>query len=361
MSIDFIDTDRSSAADAGDGLRLGLPADRVSLPGDTSYDEQRMPWNVAIDQRPAAVAVPRTAAEVSAVVRAAADAGLRVAPAEHRPQRRSPGRPRARRRRRRPHLGDEPRDLRPDARHRARRGRHRLGAGRQRRGRARPGRPARLLPRRRHRRLQPRGRHRLVRPQARPGHQQPHRRRARDRRRHAGAGDRRGERGALLGAARWRRQLRRRHRPGVPQLPHRDGVRRDAAVGRRRTRSRCSASGAPGRPTAPDAISTSFRILRLPPMPDLPPFLQGRSVVVIDGAVLGSDDEGASMLRGPARAAPRARHVRPGAGRVAGAAAHGPRGPVAVRLRLGDARLAAGGRGGRLPRGRRPRRRRPRC
>ena len=51
-------------------------------------------------------------------------------------------------------------------------------------------------------------------------------------------------------------------------------------------------------PTAPDAISTSFRILRLPPMPDLPPFLQGRSVVVIDGAVLGSDDEGAAMLQG---------------------------------------------------------------
>src|SRR3954470_1125643 len=51
-------------------------------------------------------------------------------------------------------------------------------------------------------------------------------------------------------------------------------------------------------PTAPDAISTSFRILRLPPMPDLPPFLQGRSVVVIDGAVLGSDDEGAAMLAG---------------------------------------------------------------
>src|SRR4029079_6985715 len=36
-------------------------------------------------------------------------------------------------------------------------------------------------------------------------------------------------------------------------------------------------------PSAPDAISTSFRILRLPPMGDLPPFLRGRPGVVVAG------------------------------------------------------------------------------
>ncbi|PVG80965.1 FAD-linked oxidase [Nocardioides gansuensis] len=52
----------------------------VHLPGDEGYDAARTPWNLAVEQRPAAVAVPRTVAEVSSVVRAAADAGLRVAP-----------------------------------------------------------------------------------------------------------------------------------------------------------------------------------------------------------------------------------------------------------------------------------------
>lgn len=50
------------------------------LPGDAGYDAARMPWNVAVDQRPAAVVVPSTATEVAAAVRAAASAGLRVAP-----------------------------------------------------------------------------------------------------------------------------------------------------------------------------------------------------------------------------------------------------------------------------------------
>ena len=52
----------------------------VHLPGDPGYDAARMPWNVAVDQRPAAVALPRSADEVAAVVRAAAASGLRVAP-----------------------------------------------------------------------------------------------------------------------------------------------------------------------------------------------------------------------------------------------------------------------------------------
>ena len=58
----------------------GLIGGRVHLPGDPGYDAARLPWNVAVDQRPAAVALPRTAAEVATVVRVAAEAGLRVAP-----------------------------------------------------------------------------------------------------------------------------------------------------------------------------------------------------------------------------------------------------------------------------------------
>ena len=52
----------------------------VVLPGDPGYDAARIPWNVAVDQRPAAVATPRTVEEVVQVVRAAAANGLRVAP-----------------------------------------------------------------------------------------------------------------------------------------------------------------------------------------------------------------------------------------------------------------------------------------
>jgi FAD/FMN-containing dehydrogenase len=51
----------------------------VHLAGTPGYDEARMPWNVAVDQRPAAVAYPASAAEVAEVVRAAGALGLRVA------------------------------------------------------------------------------------------------------------------------------------------------------------------------------------------------------------------------------------------------------------------------------------------
>ncbi len=47
---------------------------------------------------------------------------------------------------------------------------------------------------------------------------------------------------------------------------------------------------------APDEVTTSFRILHMPPLPELPPFLRGRSVVVIDGAVLGSDEAAVEIL-----------------------------------------------------------------
>ena len=53
---------------------------QVYLPGDAGYDEARLPWSAAVDQRPAAVAYPRSATDVSEVVRAAAALGLRIAP-----------------------------------------------------------------------------------------------------------------------------------------------------------------------------------------------------------------------------------------------------------------------------------------
>jgi FAD/FMN-containing dehydrogenase len=51
-------------------------------------------------------------------------------------------------------------------------------------------------------------------------------------------------------------------------------------------------------PEAPDEITTSFRAMRLPPLPELPDFLRGRSVAIVDGAVLGSDERGAELLAG---------------------------------------------------------------
>jgi len=52
----------------------------LHVPGDTSYDEARRAWNLAVDQRPALVAQPRTVADVVAVVRFARENALRVAP-----------------------------------------------------------------------------------------------------------------------------------------------------------------------------------------------------------------------------------------------------------------------------------------
>ena len=69
----------SSTGSPAEALR-GLCGGRVHLPGDPAYDAVRVPWNVAVDQRPAAVAIPHDAAEVAEVVRAAAAAGLHVAP-----------------------------------------------------------------------------------------------------------------------------------------------------------------------------------------------------------------------------------------------------------------------------------------
>jgi FAD/FMN-containing dehydrogenase len=69
-------TQHRSAAQALRGLCDGA----VHLPGDPGFDAARMAWNLAVDQHPAAVAHPADARQTAQVVRAAAAAGLRVAP-----------------------------------------------------------------------------------------------------------------------------------------------------------------------------------------------------------------------------------------------------------------------------------------
>ena len=66
---------------AAPGLRdLGaLLQGEVVLPGDERWDAARQAWNLAVDQRPVAVAYPASAQDVTAVVRFAAEQGLRVA------------------------------------------------------------------------------------------------------------------------------------------------------------------------------------------------------------------------------------------------------------------------------------------
>jgi FAD/FMN-containing dehydrogenase len=52
---------------------------RVSAAGGDGYEEDRLPWNLIADQRPDAVVFPEDADDVQAIVRFARDAGLRIA------------------------------------------------------------------------------------------------------------------------------------------------------------------------------------------------------------------------------------------------------------------------------------------
>jgi hypothetical protein len=70
--------DNALAVD-GDELRA-LVDGTVVAPGDATLDEARAAWNLAADQRPALVAIPQSAADVVAIVDFARERGLRVAP-----------------------------------------------------------------------------------------------------------------------------------------------------------------------------------------------------------------------------------------------------------------------------------------
>ncbi|MBA3246032.1 MAG: oxidoreductase, partial [Actinobacteria bacterium] len=60
-------------------LRENMDGEAVG-PRDADWDEARQAWNLAVDQRPAAVALPESALDVVAVVAFAREHGLRVAP-----------------------------------------------------------------------------------------------------------------------------------------------------------------------------------------------------------------------------------------------------------------------------------------
>ena len=191
------------------------------------------------------------------------------------------------------------------------------------------------LARRRHRRLLPRRRHRLVRPQARAGHQQPHRGRARHRRRH-------------------HRARRRRH--ATPSSSGRCGAAAAASGSSPRWSSGCSTSttayagmliwdsrhaepvlrtlGRLGARRARRGHHRRSASSTFPPLPELPEFLRGRQLVVIDGAVLGTDERGARAPGRPARPAARRWTPSPGCRRRSLVRLHmDPEGADAGRVR----------------------------
>ena len=185
-------------------------AGRIAAPSDPDWDEARLAWNLAADQRPEAVVFAENAEDVAATVRFAA---------AQRPQGRRPGH-RPRRRAAGAAGGHDPAQDRAHARHRGRpRGAH--GAARGRRALARAGRgggrardvlAARLLARRRRRRLHARRRPQLARPPLRLRLQPGRRDRAGRRLGRAAHGRRRERPRPVLGDARRRRRLRGRHR-----------------------------------------------------------------------------------------------------------------------------------------------------
>ena len=271
---------------------------RVSAPGDTDWDEARQAWNLAVDQRPAAVAIPATAADVVAVVEFARERGLLVTAqgtghnagaydtlantilvkthelrgveidAEARIARCQAGTLWAEVTQPASELGLAPlAGSSPD-----------VGV---------VGYVARRRPL-------------VARPQARPRLQQRPRDRARDRRRRARPRHPRRPRRPVLGAARRRRELRHRDRRRDRALRLPDRLRRDdaVAVGARRRGPQGLGRVDPHRARrgqherAPDPGPAAAGHPRVPP---------GRAFVAIDGAFLG-DEAAAAELFAPLRA-----------------------------------------------------------
>jgi FAD/FMN-containing dehydrogenase len=57
-----------------------VKTEALVLPHDPNWNEARRAWNLAVDQQPAAVALPESAEDVAAIVRWARTRGLRIAP-----------------------------------------------------------------------------------------------------------------------------------------------------------------------------------------------------------------------------------------------------------------------------------------
>src|SRR5262249_7622660 len=58
---------------------LAAPATTILMPGDPGWDDARRAWNLAVDQHPAAIALPESAHDVAAAIGFARERGLRVA------------------------------------------------------------------------------------------------------------------------------------------------------------------------------------------------------------------------------------------------------------------------------------------
>jgi FAD/FMN-containing dehydrogenase len=65
-------------SDAASSLKERLEGNAV-LPGEEGWDAMRQAWNLAVDQRPAMVALPESSDDVVAIVDFAREQGLRVA------------------------------------------------------------------------------------------------------------------------------------------------------------------------------------------------------------------------------------------------------------------------------------------
>ena len=217
------------AATTYDELRDRLTGDVVA-PGDPDWDAARQAWNLAVDQEPAAVALPESAEDVVEIVRFARRRGLRVAPQGTGHNAAAMG----------PLAGtilvktERMRGVSIDPRGAGGPGRRRrhLDRGRQGRGRARARGARRLRAGRRRRRVLARRRRELPRAQVRPLDEQRRRRRDRHRGRPPRPRGRAQPPGPLLGRARRRRQLRRRDGDRDRAVPSHRGLRGRAVLPR---------------------------------------------------------------------------------------------------------------------------------
>ena len=64
--------------ETGNPTRTASSPDILLFPGDAGWDDARRAWNLAVDQRPAAVALPETVDDVVDVVEHARLVGLHV-------------------------------------------------------------------------------------------------------------------------------------------------------------------------------------------------------------------------------------------------------------------------------------------
>jgi FAD/FMN-containing dehydrogenase len=68
----------SRLTDTGASTRTAASPSMLLFPGDPGWEDVRRAWNLADDQRPAAIALPRTAEDLVAAIDYARIVGLRV-------------------------------------------------------------------------------------------------------------------------------------------------------------------------------------------------------------------------------------------------------------------------------------------